>query len=103
MANQGTSPEKHTMTHPGVAEPESPSPQVLYPDWQQEYQAALLELDPQKLSERIANVEAAIFKKLQAISQSPNHVAERHAIDDALAGLRTLKKENLGFPDWEKK
>jgi len=79
------------------------SRKILYPDWQQEYQAALLELDPQKLLERVAEVEAAIFKRLQAISQSTNHVAEREAIDDALASLRVLKTENLGFPDWEKK
>ena len=79
------------------------SRKILYPDWQQEYQVALLELDPQKLSERIANAETAIFKKLQDIAQSPNHEAERQAIEDALASLRTLKTENLGFPDWEKK
>ena len=86
-----------------VAEPDSASPKILYPDWQQDFQAALLELDPQKLSERIANAETAIFKRQQAISQSPNHVAERQAIEDALASLRVLKRDNLGFPDWEKK
>jgi hypothetical protein len=75
----------------------------LYPDWQQEYQAALLELDPQQLAGRIANTETTIFKRLQTISQNPNHVAERQAIEDALASLRVLKRENLGFPDWEKK
>jgi hypothetical protein len=80
------------------------SPKILYPDWRQDYQAALLELDPQKLSQRIANAEAGIFKRLQVISQSPNHVAERHTIEDALAGLLVLKKEDhLGFPDEEKK
>src|SRR5262245_2559700 len=79
------------------------SPKILYPDWQQDYQAALLELDPQKLLERVAEVEAVIFKRLQAISHNPDHVAERQAIDDALASLRVLKTENLGFSDWEKK
>jgi len=86
-----------------MAEQGYSSPKILYPDWQQEYQAALLELDPQKLSERIADAEAAIFKRFQIISRSPNHEAERHALEDALASLRTLKTENLGFPDWEKK
>jgi hypothetical protein len=27
----------------------SPSPKLLYPEWQQEYVAALLDLDPEKL------------------------------------------------------
>jgi hypothetical protein len=27
----------------------------------------------------------------------------RQAIEDALQGLRTLKKSELGFPDWENK
>jgi len=85
-----------------MAEQGYSSPKILYPDWQQEYQAALLELDPQKLSERIADAETAIFKRQQAISQSPNHVAERQAIEDALASLRVLTTDNLGFPDWEK-
>ena len=75
-----------------MAGPDSSS-KILYPDWQRDYQAALLELDPQKLSERIANAESAIFKRLQAISQIQDHMAERHAIQDALAGLRVLKTE----------
>jgi len=103
MAVPGTPSEKYESTEPIVAEPVSPSPNILYPEWQHDYEVALLELDPQKLSERIANAEAAIFKRLQAISQSPNHVAERHAIEDALANVLVLKKESLGFPDWEKK
>jgi hypothetical protein len=32
-----------------MAEPSSPSPKILYPEWQQEYLAALLELDSAKL------------------------------------------------------
>jgi len=32
-----------------------------------------------------------------------SHNAERQAIEDALASLRVLKRDNLGFPDWEKK
>jgi hypothetical protein len=91
MAHQGTPPEKDTRTQPNVAEPESS--EILYLDWQQEYQTALLELAPQKLSERVAAAEAAISKRFQALSQSPNHVAEWHAIDDARAGLRVLKTE----------
>jgi len=86
-----------------VAEAGSPTPTILYPDWQQEYQAALLELDPDKLRERVEIAETAIFKRLQAISQYPDFGAEREAIEDALASLRVLKRDVLGFPDWGEK
>ena len=86
-----------------MAEPSSSSPQILYPEWQQEYQAALLELDPAKLPQRVEAAETAIFKRLQTISQGSDCKAERQAIEDALASLRVLKKEKLAFPDWEKK
>jgi hypothetical protein len=79
------------------------SPSLLYPEWQNEYAAALVELDREKLSERVAASEAAIFNRLQAISQSSDHQAERQAIEDALTALRVLKRDELGFPDWGKK
>jgi len=53
-----------------MAEPSSPSPKILYPEWQQEYLAALSELDPTKLLLRLTEAETAIFKRLQAISQN---------------------------------
>jgi hypothetical protein len=84
-------------------EPNSPSPKILYPEWQAEYQAALLELDPKTLFERVTAAETAIFNRLQAISHSADGRAERQAIEDALAALRVLKRDTLGFPDWEKK
>ncbi len=81
----------------------SASPEILYPEWQPEHLAALLELDSEKLRERVAAAETAIFNRLQAISQGSNHTAERQALEDAFASLRVLKRDNLGFPDWEKK
>jgi hypothetical protein len=86
-----------------LAEPSSPSPKILYPEWQQEYLAALLELEPEKLPQRVEAAETAIFKRFQTISQGSDSKAERQAIEDALASLRVLKRDNLGFPDWEKK
>jgi len=86
------------MTAPNLA-----SPKILYPEWQHELQAALSEHDREKLLEQVRTAEAAIFNRLQAISQSPDHEAERHAIQDALASLRILKRDDLGFPDWGKK
>src|SRR5438046_9182016 len=79
------------------------SPNIVYPEWENEFRAALLELDTEKLRELVAAAETAIFNRLQAISQGSNHTAERQAIEDALASLRGLKRYNLGFPDWEKK
>ena len=75
---------------------------VLYPEWQNEYQAALLELDHQKLADRVTAAEAAIYKRLQAISESADHQTERQAIEHALAAIRVLLREKLNFPDWEK-
>jgi hypothetical protein len=84
-------------------DPSSPSPKTLYPEWQHQYHAALLELDHKKLLEQVTAAETAIFSRLQALSHTSDSHAERQAIEDALASLRVLKKEGLGFPDWEKK
>jgi hypothetical protein len=86
-----------------MATEDSPSPKIPYPDWQNEYAAALVELDREKLSGRVEAAETAIFNRLQVISQGSDHQTERQAIEDALAALRVLKRENLRFPDWEKK
>ncbi len=80
-----------------------PSPKILYPNWQHEFQDALLEEGREKLLEQVRAAEAAIFNRLQAISRSPDHESEREAIQDALASLRILKRDRLGFPDWENK
>ena len=86
-----------------MADASRSSPNIVYPEWQHEYQAALLELGNEKLRERVGAAETAIFNRLQAISEGSNHTAERQALEDALASLRVLKRDNLGFPDWEKK
>jgi hypothetical protein len=83
----------------------SPS-DVRYPAWQNKYQAALLELDPKKLLERVHEAEIAIFNRLQELAQSPGNSdseAERQAIQKALGALRSLKRNKLDFPDWENK
>jgi hypothetical protein len=81
----------------------SPSAQNLrFPDWQLEYQAALLEVDPQKLPERIRAAETAIFLRQQALVPSSDGHAEREAIADAMRALRFIQTEKLGYPDWKK-
>ena len=65
--------------------------------------SAVVELDREKLSQRVEAAETSIYKRLQQISQSVDRRAEHEAIEDALAGLRILKRDSLGFPDWGKK
>ncbi len=84
-------------------DPGSQSTKILYPEWQPAYFAALVELDPKMLFERVMAAEAAIFNRLQSISHNSDARAERQAIQDALASLRVLKRDSLGFPDWGKK
>jgi hypothetical protein len=75
---------------------------ILYPEWQPEYHAAIVEPNHENLSARVMAAETAIFNRLQSISQSSHYQAERQAIEDALASLRVLKRDRLGFPDWKK-
>jgi hypothetical protein len=61
-----------------------------------------LELDPEKLLERVAAAETAIFNRLLAISDGSEFAGERQAIANAQAILRAVKRENLRSPDSEK-
>ena len=78
-----------------MTDPSPTAPTILYPEWQREYCAAVLELDPKQLTERVKAAESAIFTRLQAISGSADSHAERQAIEDAMANLRALKRESL--------
>ena len=68
-----------------------------YPEWQKLCQDALVELDKDKLPERVAAAEAAIVSRLQAIGAGDDSLKERQAIADALANLRVLKRESIGY------
>jgi hypothetical protein len=85
-----------------MAAEDSLSPEILYPDWQNEYAAALLETNVEKLSARVEAAEAAIFNRLQDLSQNSDSYTERQVIEDALKSLRVLKRDQLKYPDWEK-
>jgi hypothetical protein len=85
-----------------MATDDSPSPEILYSHWQNEYQAAIVEDDPEKVAERVAAAETAIFKRLQQISLDSDHHTERHVIEDALASLRVLKMNGPDSPDRKK-
>ena len=62
-------------------------------DWRPSYQAALLELDPVKLPQRIEQAYRAIQTCLHA--QQNGNCAEYQALADALANLRVLRREIL--------
>jgi hypothetical protein len=70
------------------------SSRLRYPDWQPEYEAALLELDHNTLEERILAARRAISNRVQVLAQdhfgSPE---ERQAMADALNFLAMLERE----------
>jgi hypothetical protein len=71
------------------------------PVWQKLCREALIELDPDKLKERVAAAEAAVFMRSQELAHSSDAQAERQALRDATSSLRFLKRDVLKFPDWE--
>jgi hypothetical protein len=74
-----------------------PSPSIEQEDdWQKLYQAALLELDPARLPERIEAAYKAIHVFMEKASHSYDD-NQRQALADALASLRVLCRE-VGMP-----
>jgi hypothetical protein len=71
--------------------------ELRYPEWQRTYHDALLELDPQKLVQRVSQAEMVILSRLQEIRFSSDSCLEVQAIEDAINGLRVLKNETVIF------
>jgi hypothetical protein len=71
--------------------------ELCYPKWQKPYHDALLELNPQKLIQRVSEAERAILSRLQEIRLSSDNRLEVQAIDDAINALRVLKNETVIF------
>ena len=85
-----------------MANHESPytsSPKLRFPEWQNPYFDAGLEIDPQQLHEKVLDAEAAIYRRLQQLDTANSH-EELIAINDAMLNLRMLKTEELGYPNW---
>lgn len=61
--------------------------------WFEVYKAAVLELDPQKLPNRIVAAKEAVQLRLKEIQGDTDHHAERQQIEDALNSLRILEQE----------
>jgi hypothetical protein len=64
-------------------------------DWRDHYQAAVREMDPTLLLGRMREAENAILSRLQNLTQDSESCAEREAIGEALARLRTLRINSL--------
>jgi|HubBroStandDraft_5_1064220.scaffolds.fasta_scaffold109670_2 hypothetical protein len=63
-------------------------------DWHGLYEAAMLELDPAVLRDRIAMARAAIVGRMEKLSTHDHSVSsqERQAITDALNNLEALER-----------
>jgi hypothetical protein len=62
-----------------------------YPEWQPQYEAALLETNDGKLPKCVAAAKTAILSRLQALVGKADHQEERLAMTDALHALRYLR------------
>lgn len=78
----------------------SASHTIKYPHWQREFEAVLVEGDPQTLRQRVDAAESALFLRLQALAESAGRNEERQAISEAMKTLRAIQREKLGYPEW---
>jgi hypothetical protein len=78
-----------------------------FPTWRSEVQAAVDEPDPEKLLGLVHAAEVAIFNRLQELGSGAGHdkahQAERESLASAVETLHLLKRDRLGFPDWNGK
>ena len=90
-----------------MSEPLILSTSALHPSWQSQVDAAVNETDPEKLLNRVHAAEVAIFNRLQELANGALkdgvHQAESDSLAEAVERLRLLKRDRLGFPDWNRK
>jgi hypothetical protein len=72
-----------------------PSSPLRFPEWQREYESALLETDQKALFRCVEAAEAAVLTRRDALLTDDDE--ERRAIQDALSNLGVLKREQLQF------
>jgi hypothetical protein len=65
--------------------------------WYELYQSAVLELHPEKLKDKIATVETAIFNRYQELANDSDHSEERANLRDAANAIRALQTERLSY------
>lgn len=79
---------------------ESTNPHHSSDHWQQAFEAARREEDPQKLAPLVGAAENAIFMRFQVLHGKNTNESE--AIARALTILRQLQVTKLNFPAWER-
>jgi hypothetical protein len=70
---------------------------VDYPDWQGQYQAAVLETDRHRLFKSVEVAEAAVLTRLHELQTESDHHAELHQLMRAWRVLQIIKRDQLGF------
>jgi hypothetical protein len=60
-----------------------------------------VETDPEKLSEKLQTVETLIQERVQDLYRKGDGSKEQEALKEALFALRIIKRDKLGFPDWQ--
>ena len=90
-----------------MSEPVILSTSARHLSWQSDVEAAVNETDPEKQLNRVHTAEVAIFNRLQEMAKGElkdvAHQAERDSLAEAVERLRLLKRDRLGFPDWNRK
>ena len=60
--------------------------------WREFYKAAILEIDPVKLPQRIAEAERRVIQRARELFQTAqNNCEEEQALDDAMHALHALR------------
>jgi hypothetical protein len=81
----------------------NPGSDTKNPEWRTLFEKARVNPVKEGLVARLDDVEAALFLRLQSLSQ-PGAVrdeAEIAAIQDAARCLKDLRRDLLNYPDWE--
>lgn len=72
-----------------------------YQEWQAALREMRVETDPEKLFEKLQRVETLIQERLQDLYRKGDGSKEGEELKDALFTLRIIKRDKLGFPDWQ--
>jgi hypothetical protein len=66
--------------------------------WEEQYLRAALEVDGQKMPQRIVAARQAVAGRLKDLEGNSDHHAERHEMQSALAALTNLEDETRIWP-----
>jgi hypothetical protein len=68
--------------------------EIPYPSWQEPVSLAVIEIDPQKLKEKIAAARQAIEVRRAQLNGNCDSRDERIALDDAMRTLQLLERDS---------